>query len=369
VLAGSAPGAPALGSLIQGPARGPFASLAPTGTASAATLPGGAVLTSAYLGDVALAAPVAVGGRSSVAIRIERWFARSLGPVELAGAARGAIRSLVLALDYRTDSLAAWQQGGAIYSREIAASGAVGPLQRIAACPGAAHLSALISDDDHGILAWSERRAGITSVYLDVSAAGVRFAAPRLLERYGEAPGEPPVPSSPQLVRLRSEAVMIAWEGRAQGRRVVRAAAVGLGGPGAVATETPDAASATSGDEALLAGLAPGPEGDALALWTQPLAGGAGAGTATGPTAAGDQELFAARVHQAFPGAVTFAGAERVAAPGRVADATVAFDPASGRALAAWRGAGGVPLYALRAAPGAVSSSAGGRARGVRSPR
>ena len=95
--------------------------------------------------------------------------------------------------------------------------------------------------------------------------------------------------------------------------------------------------------DALLSDLEPGPDGEALALWSeaQPTAGGR--------LDARRQALFAARGIDAFPGQTIFGQPEQLAPPGPNEDATVAFDPASDRALALWRGEGGAVDYAIRA--------------------
>jgi hypothetical protein len=130
---------------------------------------------------------------------------------------------------------------------------------------------------------------------------------------------------------------MLAWSGAQHGRWVVRTAAIDLNGLGAVATISDGRA------DSLLSDLQPGPEGEALALWTEPQR------TAAGRLDAHDQALLAARGIDAFPDRTIFAAPERIAAPGANSDATLAFDPASDRALALWRGEGGGVEYAIRA--------------------
>ncbi len=130
---------------------------------------------------------------------------------------------------------------------------------------------------------------------------------------------------------------MMAWSGAAHGHWVVRSAAIDLNGIGPVATISDARA------DALLSDLAPGPDGEALALWTQPRRQPAG-GLDTA-----DQALYAARGLDAYPDTTIFGAPEAVVAPGPTSDATLAFDPASDRALALWRGEGGAVEYAIRA--------------------
>jgi hypothetical protein len=134
---------------------------------------------------------------------------------------------------------------------------------------------------------------------------------------------------------------MMAWAGAAQGRWVVRVAAIDLQGPQPASTLAP-----AGGGEALLAGLAPGPNDEALALWTEPQP------TEGGSVGLARQAIFAARGVDATPGRVIFDAPEQVAPPGPIGDPSVAFDSDSDRAVAVWQGEGGSIDYAIRAASG-----------------
>lgn len=333
VIAGSSPGAPADALLIQGAAGGPFAALQPAGGASAPM-----ALATAYLGDVALAAPPAGGeGTGALRVHVERFFARRFVRNAAAGVrAAGAVQSLTLAMDYRSEALAVWAQGGAIYARVVPQTGPARPLQRLAPVGSHPAIAALLSDDRRAIVAWAEQRGADTAVYIDRSAVGVRFGAPQLLERFRDPDGLPSPAASPSLVRLSSESVMLAWAGAADGHWVVRTAPVNLSGVGALDTI------AAPGADALLADLAAGPADDALVLWTEPLP------SATGAPDMERQAIFAARGLGADPPRAMFGEAEQVAPPAPVADATVAFDPDSDRAVAVWQGEAGATEYAIR---------------------
>jgi hypothetical protein len=305
-------------------------------TLAASSQPGGPplALASAYLGDVALAS-AQPSGRGGLRFRVERWFARSFGPWrEIVPS--GAISEPVLALDYRSDLLAVWRQRGAILARDEPASGRVEPLQRLAGAAGAVHVAALRSDDNRAIVAWSVQRAGVTSVYLDQSAPGVRFVRPQLLERYRNPYGMAAPAASPQLVRLRSESVMLAWQGASAGSWVVRAAPVDQLGLRQVTTLTPPSGNA------LLAALAPAPDGGALALWTEPL------GAAGGTPDLHDAAIAGAGGIDTFPGLATFGPPEAIAPPGPNESPQLAVDPRTDAALAVWRTDGGELEYAIR---------------------
>jgi len=117
---------------------------------------------------------------------------------------------------------------------------------------------------------------------------------------------------------------------------VLRTAPIDFHGLRAVAT-----IAAPSGD-ALLDDLVPGPDGDALLLWSEP-ASGAGA-----TPVAGSGTIFAARGFDAYPGRTIFGAPEQVGPPGRSSEVSAAIDPASDRAIAVWSGERGLPEYSIR---------------------
>ncbi len=336
-IAGSASSPSTLdGELVQGTATGPFAPLgALAGTSSAGTLATG------YLGDVAAAWPTGGGGaRGGVRVDVERYFASALSPPRIVPSGAGAPQAPIVSLDYRTDAIVVWRQAGALLARELPGRGGARPTQRLASVGPHVRVAALISDDDRAIVVWTDERAGRTSVYLDASGANVSFGAPRLLERFTNPGGAPDPQGSPRLVRLRSESVMLAWSGAREGRWVVRAAAIDFNGIGRFATIS------APGAQALLSDLAPGPDGEAIALWSEPQPGAGGA------LDLGEQAIVAARGIDSYPDSAIFAQPVQVAPPGANGEATVAFDPASDGALALWRGAGGAIEYAVRAGSG-----------------
>ena len=321
----------------EGLARGPFASPQDTGGAA-----GPAALATGYLGDLALVSPG--GGSSPLELRVHRRFQTGfLAPVVVGPAASSSIEGLTLALDYRSDAFVAWERAGVIYTRYMSSRDPSGaPVQRVAAAAPHARIASLLSDDNRAILAWAQTSAGVTSVYGAVSAVGIRFGAPRLLERFAD-PGGSALPSgSPSLVRLASESVMLAWSGVASGRWVVRCASVDVHGVSAITTIS------DPHRDALLAGLTAGPANEVLALWSEP-----DEGSAASP--AGDQALYAARGIDLYPGRTVFTAPERITAagaPGTDGEAAVAVDPDSDRAVAAWRTPAGAVAYSPRSVGG-----------------
>ena len=129
-------------------------------------------------------------------------------------------------MDYRSEVLAVWVQGGTLYARLLPGQGAARPAERLARVGAHPHIAALLSDDGRAIVAWSEQRGARTSVYIDRSGSGVRFRAAELLERFEDPDGLTAPAASPSLVRLSSESVMLAWAGASAGHWVVRTASV-----------------------------------------------------------------------------------------------------------------------------------------------
>jgi len=377
------PTIPAAGLLLtEGPAGGPFAAPIAAGLAASPF-----ALTTAYLGDVALvsmggarrgglahrrgnarrgelARPRGKAGRAGsvqrvlaaqrrgeaeptggLRLRVQRHHAnRFAAPVQVSAGWGAPIEALAVALDFRSDALVVWARRGSVYARELPATGAPHRVERLGAVgrgpASGARIAAVLSDDDRAIVAWSDRRGGRTSVYVSRSQAGVRFGSPRLLESFSDPSDLPSYKDSPQIVRLSSESVMMAWTGAENGHWVVRTAAIDLNGVSVPSTISPP------GSDALLAALAPGPDDEALALWTEPQP------TPTGPNL-GWQAIFAARGIDASPARTIFAAGEQVAPPGPNSDATVAVDPDSDRAVVAWRTGACAVDYSLHAIGGA----------------
>jgi hypothetical protein len=338
VIAGASPGRRAHALVVQGRAGGPFSSLLGEALPAAPL-----AFANGYLGDVALASPPSATGGAGASegpeVHVERYFSNALsrrGTVSAATTMTPPPRTVALALDYRSDALVLWTQGGALYARDLPASGASAFSQLLARVGPHVRISALLSDNNRATVAWAEDHAGRTSVYLDRSATGVRFGAPRLLERFRDPDGLASPPGSPSLVRLSTESVVLAWAGAAGGHWVVRAAVVDASGVGDASTI------AAPGSDALLTALAPGPDAEALALWTEPQPASAGAPNTD------EQALFSALATVVAAGRMRFDLPEQVAPPEAIDSATAALDPDDDRAVAVWRGAGGQLRYAVR---------------------
>jgi hypothetical protein len=377
--AGGSPAA-STGALAEGRSVGAFAVRPLAGPVSPAAA------SSSYLGDTVLASPVRTRGAGwAIAVRVQRHYSSAFAAPRLVPAGPDPVSAVAATMDYRADTLLAWAAGGAVYAREIARSGAVGGALRLGGAGSDAQLGALISDDGHAIVAWlsqSPAPSGGSRSTLELSlceasaGAGAALSARSVaVERFRDPAGyAPPPDGSLRLVRLSSEAVMMAWTGIHAGRYAVRASPVSLrrgawapvtistpgtsAGAGAAPSPGRSPIPAARGEDAVLADLVPGPHAEALALWT------AAPRLPYGGPDLHRQAILAALGHYAGAGEVAFAAPEEVALPGPNGRPAAAIDPRSGQALAAWV-QGSRVAYALRAAgPASAPLPVAGDARG-----
>jgi hypothetical protein len=354
--------------LSEGRAGGVFSTPLWTGGASEPV-----ALASGYLGDVAVAdvavaSPVPSAGPSPTASAeafqnrvlarararargapnsntspagsetLELWVHRHYqdgfqAPAPIASIERRPVEGLTIALDYRSDGLAVWAQDGEIYGRSLPVSNRSSqPVQRVAAAAGRTAMAALLSDDNRGIVVWSETARGVTSVYGELTGTHVRFGRARLLERFADPHGQaPPAYAGPRLVRLASESVMLAWTGVGsgpdRGRWAAHSTAVDLNGVGSIETISPP------GRDGLLAGLAAGPADDGFVLIDEP------AQTASGPDLR-EGGVYVARGGDEHPDRTRFGAVQEIVPAGAMGtngEAGIGVDPDSDRAIAAWR--------------------------------
>jgi hypothetical protein len=238
------------------------------------------------------------------------------------------VTALTATMDYRSDVLIAWQQNGAVYARMLHASGHVDPIQRVGFSAPEPQLHALVSDNGHGMIAWSstESRGSLparTRIYLDLSGPGVRFGVPRLLASFSDPQRIGDSPGSLNLVRLSTENVVLAWTEVEHGHYVIRA------GPAVFAGVRPATLLSDARGQAVLADLAAGSAGEAVALWRS-----------APPRQSGFDpqrtELWAARTFIEPHDRLAHQAPEEIAPSGPNADPSVAVDPADDNAVAAW---------------------------------
>jgi hypothetical protein len=287
------------------------ASLSAAPAALPLALPRSAVSTVGYLGDIAVVFPVHERAGWDLALRVKRHYSTTFSPLRLLPAGPDPVSALAVALDYRSDILLVWAASGGVYAREVDQSGAARPVSRLGSSAADPEPRALISDDGRAIVAWrsqlpAPRGESSTKLELSVSGPGIRFGVPRVLEWFRDPPGLSPAPGSLRLVRLSSEAVMLAWTGVQAGRYVVRASPVSLR-RGAWAPVT---ISSSWPADAMLTELVPGPNAEALALWTSTPRLPSGAWNTARRT------IMAAQGHFVWPGKVAFGLPETISPPG-----------------------------------------------------
>lgn len=277
--------------------------------------------TNAYLGDLAV-----TGGSSGgeEQLQVERFYATSFERRSLIAVGPG-VQLLTPALDYRSDVMLVWEQGSWIYARFLPATGAQEQPQRLARAGPNLRISALLSDDRRAIVAWSEQQGPLTKVYVDRSASGVAFGAPRLLDSFEEPAGAASPAASPSLIRLSTESVMVAWSSVVGGRWVIRSAAVDQDAVG------PPTTTSSPGGDAILAGLEPGPKADAMLLWTEPGRPGSAAGGSP------EQAVWTAREFRGEGSRVVVEAPLQLAPTGPNSEPAIAVDPDSDRPVAVWR--------------------------------
>jgi hypothetical protein len=298
-------------------------------------------LAHGYLGDVAMAA-VAPG--PEIDVRVERHSGHEFGRARSIPIRNGPVTALTATMDYRSDVLLAWQQNGAVYARMLRASGRSDPTQRVGPSDPNPQIHALVSDNDHGMIAWTSteiprRSTARTRVYLSLSAAGVRLRAPELLAAFTDPQQVGRSPGSLALERLSTENVMLAWTVAEHGHYLIRAA------PAVFAASGPATRLSDPHSQAVLADLAPGSAGEAIALWSSaPRLGGGGLD-------AHRTELWATRTYIRPHAHVVFGVPEMIVRAGPNVAPTVAVDPANDRAVAAWMTVGATRRieYSMRA--------------------
>ena len=283
-------------------------------------------LARAYLGDVAIAS---VRPGPAIAVSVERHFQSEFGAPRLVPIAAGPVTALTATMDYRADVLLAWQQNGAIYAHMLRQSGRRDSTQRVGPSGPDPQIQAVVSDNDHGMIAWSStdspgRSTAGTRIYLALSAAGVRFGQPRRLASFADPQRVGATPGSLALERLSTENVMLAWTLAEHGHYVVRAA------PAVFAASRPTTRLSDPNSQSILAALAPGPAAEAIALWrTAPPLG-------DGALDMRRAELWTARTAIRPHAHVVLRAPERIAAAGPYLAPTVAVDPSNDRPVAAW---------------------------------
>jgi hypothetical protein len=301
-----------------------------------------------YIGDADIVSTALRGGSQEIVLRAQRHYASSFGSPVSFPVGSAPISALIVAMDFRADSIVVWAQSGTVYARWITNSGRVFPARTLGPGGDAPQLAAVLSDNTHAFVAWTDEpapgAAGAATIYLEHSGRDVTFTGtPRVLARFTEPAQQRLTPGSIGLVRITpSEGVMVVWTSvSSAGNYIVSAAGVTSGGP------LPATTIAQPGVDLRLAALATGPHDDVVVVLES-----------APRTARGFdydyQSILASRTVPGGPGGFSFETPTELAAPGPNGAPAVGVDPDTDRAVVAWQTtAGGMPAvaYAVRAAP------------------
>ncbi len=338
VVAFAASGRPVLGETTAGHALGTTAPLGGAG-ALVATANG-------YIGDADVVSTTGPARNPGFELLAQRHYETSFqAPVRFSAAGTGPVTALTVGMDFRADTIVMWAQHGEVYARWITNAGVVHPIRRLGPAGAAPQLAAVLSDNNHAFVMWTDEpplgSSAPATVYLEHSGDRVTFGAPRALTTFAEPPEQRLSPGAIALVRTSpSEGVLAAWTSVSDGRYVVSAA--GLTSRGAVGTRT----LAQSGADLRLAALAAGPRNDAFAVIES-------APRASRGFDETQQSILAARIPGPAGGA-SFEAPAQLAPAGVNGAPSVAVDPGSDRAVVAWQTRSGTQpavAYAVRVAP------------------
>ena len=247
--------------------------------------------------------------------------------IRLDGAAKGQISTV--AVNARGDALVVWRSERGVFARIRTARGGLSRTERLGD-PGqpVRAISAVLTADRAAAVVW-EAQAVSEGDPASAATVDAAFKAPGTGHRFHSAQRLATVPrlSTGRYVAGRAARAVLGSDGRIaaawtafdNGRFIVRAA--GLSGIRFAATETlSDPAS-----DAILSDLDAGPNGGLAVAWVTGLAGH-------------DPGVGTPGLHVALraPGAPAFPAPELVEQGVAPLDATVRFDPSTGRAVAAW---------------------------------
>jgi len=302
-----------------------------------------------YIGDADVASTTtAVGGDQLIELREQRHYATSFARPVVLDEGFAPITALIVAMDFRADSIVLWVQGGQAHAQWISNTGRASRPQVLGPAGYAPQLAAVLSDNNHAFVMWTNEPApgvpGRTRIYLEHSGDNVSFGAPHphTLAAFTEPAGQRLTPHAIALVRMTpSEGVLAAWTLAQGGYYIVEAA-------GLTSTQVlPPARLAAPGADLRLAALATGPDDDVVAVLEQAPRAATGFDTS-------QQAILAARSVPGGPGGVAFEAPTPLAAAGPNSAPSVAIDPATDRAVLAWQTVvGALPAiaYAVRSGP------------------
>ena len=283
------------------------------------------------IGDSDIASVIVTArGQHFILLRAQRHHAYAFAAPYALPTGSGPITALALGMDYRADTIVVWAQDGEIWARWVSNVGALAPKQLLGPSGYAPQIAAVLSDDNRSFVIWSDEPApgfaGLTRIYLDHSATGPIFHGASVLSAYSEPSDVRLTPDAVELVRLSGEGVVALWPALLDDFYVVDAGSVDspqLSNPSVLSGPSEDvrlgaAAAGRRNDLAVLVEVAPR------------LANG---------WDATQQQILATRSNQTPGPGLGFAPLAPLTPPGTNSDPSIAVDPDSDVAVAAWQSA------------------------------
>ena len=284
-----------------------------------------------FIGDADIADVVQTpGGSEQIELLAQRHFAFSFGPpVFLVPVGSAPVTALALGMDFRADTIVVWAAGGEIWAQWVTNHDRVkGAPQPLGPSGYAPQISTVLSDDDRAFVAWTDEpplgTSGVTRVFLDHSAAGVIFHSAEQIASFTEPADVRLTPGALSIDRLSLEGLALVWPMMRGGNYALEAAGVT-----AHKILTP-ALISVSGEDLRLGAVATGPRDEIVVLVE------VAPRTATGFDAT-RQQILATRDGQTKGHPYDFTPLEQLAAAGMNSNPSVAVDPDTDRAVAAWQ--------------------------------
>ena len=282
-----------------------------------------------YIGDADVASVIKTAtGAHAIELRAQRHWQYAFGPPLVLPAGPGPITALALGMDFRADSLVVWAQGGHVWARRVTNDGAVYPSQMLGRSGADPQITAALSDDNHAFVAWTDEPPATVSapstVFLAHSGANVVFHGATVLSTFVEPAGVRLTPGAVALERLSGEGLALVWPTIVSGFYAVDAASLTDRGP------LPPSVLSLPSQDVRTAAVAAGPKNEIVILLE------VAPRTATGFDST-QQQIFGVRSGEAASGGIGFGPPTELAPSGPNSDPSVAVDPVSDLAVAAWQ--------------------------------
>lgn len=282
-----------------------------------------------FIGDVDVATVIQVAGQYEIALRAERHYASSFArPLDLP-VGTGTVGTLALGMDFRADRIVVWAQGGYVWAQYVTNDGHVKSRQLLGPSGYHPQIAAVLSDDDHAFVLWTDEpppgSSGTASVLLAHSSFGPTFHGAVRLASFTEPADVRLTPGAVAAERLSSEGVALLWPAMAGANFVVDAA-----GATATGVLTPSVIS-EPGQGVRLGAVATGPRNEVVVLVE------VAPRTADGFDEA-HQEILATRSNEVRdPDGLGFGALTPLTSAGANTDPSVGVDPDTDAAVAAWQ--------------------------------